>query len=150
MSRALATSIVAPAPSDAAPARPPRRAGRSRPTRNPAAIPPRLDPEMSVALIEMMREQRVGEAGGIAATMQARGADPTVCAFLADDLREAAHSLADVEAWLQTSLEVLDRPSPATLFEQAVDVGVLENLEHLFQTVDNLRRRLMQSSVGLR
>ncbi len=162
MSRAhAATATIAPGTTlDPGPLRPkPRPAAKRRTSSIPAVTPTQdaapatrasLDPEMAVALIELLREQRADAAFGVADAMRARGADPVVCDFLGDDLREAAHALADVEGWLQCTLDVLDRPSASTLFEQASDVGVLGSLEHLFQTVDNLRRRLMQASVGLR
>ncbi|MDF1562551.1 MAG: hypothetical protein P1V51_05885 [Deltaproteobacteria bacterium] len=145
MSRAQAISAhLATLPAEHAPAPRPQAKRPSAPT------PARIDPQMAAALIELLREQRVDASGEIADDLAARGSDGMVCAFLGDDLREIAHSLADVEAWVQGTLDVLERPSAATLFEQAVEVQVLSDIEHLFQTVDNLRRRLMQASVGLR
>ncbi len=143
MSRSLAATAVPPSPiADRSKARLTPRVSRS-----PAGT---LDPDLGVALVELLRDERLERAEMVAEQARERGADATVCAFLADDLREAAHTVAEVEHWLQSTLDVLDTPSSATLFEQATDVAVLQRLEHLFQTVDNLRRRLLQTSVGLR
>lgn len=143
MSRSLAATVAPSSPI----ADRPKACLTPRAPRSPAGT---LDPDLGVALVELLRDERLEQAEVVAERARAQGADATVCAFLADDLREAAHTVAEVEHWLQSTLDVLDAPSPATLFEQATDVAVLQRLEHLFQTVDNLRRRLLQASVGLR
>jgi hypothetical protein len=111
-----------------------------------------LDGGLVAAVGELLRSQRSEGAATIASDLLARGVDPTVCAFLEDDLREAAEALADVDAFFQESLESLSAraPSPRVLTERAEDVAVLERVDHLHNVLSNLRRRLVQVAAGLR
>ncbi|MFW5879153.1 MAG: hypothetical protein ACOCVR_04960 [Myxococcota bacterium] len=111
-----------------------------------------LDGALVAAASEMLRSQRIEAAGTISEDLASRGVDPTVCAFLEDDLREAADALADAEAYFQETVEALAgaRPSPGVLMERAADADVLERVDHLHQVLFNMRRRLVQVAAGIR
>lgn len=111
-----------------------------------------LDGSLVAAVGEMIRAQRADAASSLAERLAERGVDATVCAFVEDDLREAAEAMADAEAYFQETLDALGaaRPSPRVLMERAADAGVLERVDHLHQVLSNMRRRLVQVAAGIR
>lgn len=112
---------------------------------------PDLDGGLVAAVGEMLRMQREDAASALSERLSGEGVDANVCAFLEDDLREAADALADTEAYFQETIEALgaSAPSPKVLIERAADAGILERVDHLHQVLSNMRRRLVQVSAGL-
>lgn len=111
-----------------------------------------LDGGLVAAVGEMLRMQRADAAASLSASLAERGVDSNVCAFLEDDLREAADALADAEAFFQETIDALgaSSPSPNVLMERAADAGVLERVDYLHLVLSNMRRRLVQVAAGVR
>ncbi len=103
-------------------------------------------------LVERLREQRKRAATVLAARLSSKGVDRTVCAFLEDDLREAADALADAENFFQERIEALSAavPSSDALIDRASDCSGFGYADHLYEVLWSLRRRLVQVAAGLR
>ncbi len=72
--------------------------------------------------------------------------------FLDDDLREAGLALQNIERYLVQTLELLEAPSIAREQVHAVasDTIVLDHIDMLSETLENLRRRLSRLASNMR
>lgn len=72
--------------------------------------------------------------------------------FIDDDLRETALALHHIEGYLLQTLGLLERPRLTRAEVQAVagDEAVLEQVDHMVETLESLRRRLARLAGSLR
>ncbi len=72
--------------------------------------------------------------------------------FIDDDLRETGLALGNVERYLVQVLELLEAPSIAREQVHAIasDTIVLDHIDMLTETIENLRRRLTRLASNLR
>lgn len=108
------------------------------------------DVGLTTAFLTMTEARRSQALPKIRAVLEARGVDPVVCDFVEDDLREATEALSDIEAFFQESVEALLKPTASVLYDRAADASVFERLDHLYETLHNLRRRMVQVSARVR
>ncbi|TPV96762.1 MAG: hypothetical protein B7733_03185 [Myxococcales bacterium FL481] len=71
--------------------------------------------------------------------------------FIDDDLRESALALSRIEAYLVDTLGMLERERLAghDMRSLAGDTAVLEHVDTLAETLENLRRRMARLAASL-
>ena len=92
--------------------------------------------------------QREPHTGAVAASQDSKN----LLLFIDDDLRESALALSRVEAYLVDTVALLENQDATRrqVAAMAEDMAVLEEVDQLTETLENMRRRMARLAATLR